>query len=125
MTTIREVAEQFNCTYEIDRALTFYPAKAQAIWNVPVAWDWRLGTTAGRAHSKRGITLHPGLPHQSEGPQPTFLHEVAHMLQFILYGEINHGRTWWECMYRLGRIPKRTHSMPLSKAKIDLEGIEL
>jgi predicted SprT family Zn-dependent metalloprotease len=113
MATVRQFAALCGATYEIERCLTFYPEKAQSIWDANVGYSNALKTAGGQAKRRAGIIsieLNPKLPQISGEPKSTFLHEVAHCLQYIIYGKGDHGFTFWEIMFRLGQKPTRCHS---------------
>jgi hypothetical protein len=111
MTTIRKFSADLGQDQILARALSYHPTIAQALLATPCDWSSKLHASAGYASSRRGISLHHGL--RAEGPQAiidTFLHEVAHIMQYLVYREFNHGATWWEMMHHLGAKPVRTHS---------------
>lgn len=107
--TVRFFAERLGVAHLIDRALTYYPAIERDLWSTKVEITTRVSRTAGRATPGR-ITLHSALVH--EGPQAfvqTFLHEVAHVMQYLVHGHFNHGESWWKMMHILDQKPIRTH----------------
>lgn len=129
MTNVRTFAQSCGAIYEIERALSYYPAKASRVWDTPVQYSTQLKSSAGYASGDYGIKLHPALPSVSRlEPRATFLHEVAHILQHLIYGVIDHGATFHEIMYRLGEKPQRCHNCKLKGLKaptLNLAGLEL
>lgn len=121
MQTVREIARIYSLEQEISRAISFNPARLERIWNIPVNTNFALKSSAGRAHSRRGIELHPGLfTVASHDFIATFMHEVAHMMQWLEYGGMDHGQTWWEAMIRLGRKPwqDRRHNLQECRQRV-------
>ncbi len=75
----------------------------------------RMRTAAGRAFiSDNKIELNGKmlLEHPDE-LEPTFVHELAHLISIALYGArgAGHGRYWRATMRMLGQEPTRCHSM--------------
>lgn len=120
--TVRSVATSLNLLPTINRAISFQPTLARlerVIWDTPITYPTQMGTSAGwfRANPCR-ISLHPALEGTRAQPQDhieTFLHELAHEHQFLVYGIVDHGATWWEMMYQLGQQPRRTHKIAACK----------
>ncbi len=113
---VKQVAERFDLTDRINRAIS-YDVRLDRVWQIPVEWNFRLKNSAGNANDKR-IHLHPGLASASaEDFKDTFLHELAHSCEYILYGQGGHSQTWWEAMIRLGCKPweGRYHSIASCK----------
>lgn len=117
MRTVRDFAQELGVERIIERAITFHtelPGTRPSLWDIPVDWFINMTRAAGNAHSQKGIKLNPAL--RNHGPsalRETFLHEVAHIMQHIVYGRMDHGATWWEMMHQLGQKPTRTHCMNL------------
>lgn len=111
MSNVETFAREYGLMPVIDRACSFHPLIKSALLATPCEWNLRLHSSAGYYHSERGITLHLGLKREgSEATRATFLHEVAHAMQWLRYREVNHGASWLEMMHQLGQQPKRTHS---------------
>lgn len=109
---IAHYARQLDCTPAIERAITF-DTKLSRLWLIPVHFNFSLKSSAGRAN-RFGIDLHPGLLQATQAEfRATFLHEVAHVCEYLIYGKGGHGETWWEAMIRLGERPwqNRHHSI--------------
>lgn len=114
-TSVLTFAKEHGLQSVIDRAISFHPQKlgGGALYRVPVDWNHRLRKCAGTFSSKDGIALHPGLAHAKVSDlHATFLHELAHAAQWLVYSKVDHGESWWEMMHQLGQKPKRTHSIP-------------
>lgn len=125
---VRQFAEDCGASYEIERCLTYYPLKVEAVWSVPVEYSERFVSSAGYAHQSRGITLNPRIRSIRNEPKETFLHEVAHMIQWLAYGHIDHGYTFHEVMHRLAQVPQRCHAYnlkPTLNAGVKLEDTDL
>ncbi len=137
MHTVRTIAEQLGVVWVIDRAITFHdklPGANRALWNITVeyntAFQRRGGCFRGR---EMAIELHPALNGPFAKPSEhaaTFLHELAHAMQWIVYGRVDHGATWWEMMHQLGQEPKRCHNIaactkPSTKSKLGLDDMGL
>lgn len=114
-TTVALFALDYRLTSVLHRALLFHPQIGSALHAVPVEWNPRLKAAAGNFTTKPiGISLHPALIRERAGEiEKTFLHEVAHAMQYLQYKEVNHGESWWEMMHQLGQKPERCHSMSL------------
>jgi hypothetical protein len=116
--TIRSYSNLLGCSAAIERAITYDP-KLERIWPVPVAFNFSLKSSAGRA-SLRGIELHTGLLQATPAEyRATFLHEVAHVCEDLIYGKCTHSQTWWEAMIRLGEQPwhNRFHSIDACRSR--------
>lgn len=118
---IRSMADKYRCTGLIARALTYYPQIAERLWECPVNWNSRLKNSAGMAHRNDAgnvwIDLHPGLQKEAEAHlRKTFLHEVAHIMDFLLTGKSDHGLKWYEMMFLLAQTPVRCHNYASCKA---------
>lgn len=81
----------------------------------------RLRTTLGRAYlQKNRIELNAALlekyPHELE---PTFAHELAHLVAPMLYGRagLAHQIGWKKVMHLFGYPPERTHKLPVGEKK--------
>lgn len=119
--SVRAFAQEFGLIPVIDRAITFHPSALGngRLYAVKVDWNINLRKAAGRFNSLRGIELHPGLAHTKvKDLHETFLHELAHASQWLVYGKVDHLATWWEMMHQLGQKPTRTHSIPECSGKI-------
>lgn len=132
----KEMAVALNCHHTITRALSYCNIQlAPLIWATPIEWNWRLKNSAGRAwpmpHFK--IELHPGLRESSKADQiEVFLHELAHIFAFRLYGRAGtgHGLYFIEQASRLGinlALALKGHKIAACKqrAKVTLEGLGL
>lgn len=115
MSTVREIAIQLGVIPIIERAFSFHPilSLTDRLWNLPVEYNFRLKTTAGQFWSQdMRIVLHPGLLNaEKQDHIATFLHELAHAMQFTVYKQRGHGASWWEMMHQLGQQPRRTHQI--------------
>ena len=113
MTTILD----FLCTLPdvSDRALDMLEASGFA--GLPVEWNPRLRTTAGRAHYRKALGM-PAVPVKidlnlslrTEGPEAikkTFLHELAHV---IAGRDAKHGPRWKAICRQLGGTGERCHN---------------
>lgn len=121
--TIRQLAHQLGQTHTIQRAFGFHlklQTLDQIIWDMPVEYNPRLERTAGRAHCSEGkIELHTCFANGQASREhhiETFLHELAHIHQWLVYHTADHGADWWEMMFQLGQKPKRTHSITACRA---------
>lgn len=116
--TVREIAQVYYLEPEISRAISFNPTRLERIWEIPVNTNFGLKSSAGRASVMRGIELHPGLFRvTTQDFIATFMHEVAHIMQWLEYGCMDHGQTWWEAMIRLGRKPWQDRRHNLSECR--------
>lgn len=105
----------------IQRALTYHPSITRRVMELRVVWNHNLQTAAGRFHSaKNQIELHPGLAyaHQANKLEETFLHELAHAMQWYAYSKCDHAESWWEMMHLLATTPKRCHNEPMCQARL-------
>lgn len=118
--SVRSFARSIGVEETIARAISFHPEIGPRLWAVSVEFDAGLHRSAGRFSTNAGITLHPGLRHTADKKAlaETFLHEVAHAAQWLAYGEINHGASWWEMMHQLGQRPVRTHDIKECNGKL-------
>lgn len=122
METVETMAKELGLIPILERAFSFHPTICISTLGTRVEWSNRLQTSAGYASGIRGITLHQSLRAALRDEWiETFLHEVAHMMQFYLYHEINHGASWWEMMHQLGQKPKRTHQIAAVKRRRELD----
>lgn len=83
---------------------------------VTVAYSRRMVGTAGTANLRtQRITLNARLLAQHpDALQPTFLHELAHLLAYRLHKHHGHGRPWQIVMLQLGQAPQRCHRLDVS-----------
>lgn len=103
----------------VDRALSFHPQIRHNLMAVRIEFNFNLKRVAGRAFQSGRIELHPGLLHGSKQDLiETFLHELAHIMQYYSYGVMDHGASWWEMMHQLGQRPKRTHNIGECQGKL-------
>lgn len=119
--SVRAFATSWGLIQIIDRAISFHPNALGngKLYEVKVDWNLNLKSCAGRFSSKIEIELHPGLAHaQVHDRNATFLHELAHAAQWLVYRKVDHLETWWEMMHQLGQKPQRTHSIPECRGKI-------
>lgn len=74
----------------------------------------RMKTTAGRAHTRKNLVeLNPKLfDHEIIEFMNTFAHELAHLIEFKLYGRTNHGCKFQAIMRLMGYEPTRAHTLP-------------
>ncbi len=110
MQTVSDFATEHGLTRTLERALEYHPNSANFVRNTPVNWNRRMKSAAGRYNSQFGIELHPGLV--KEGPDAiaaTFLHEVAHAMQWSRERVVDHLWSWHRAMYQLDQIPQRLH----------------
>lgn len=87
-----------------------------------VRYDLR-GRTAGQAIGGRTIRLNADLlygPHRDDMLAQTVPHEVAHIVQFQVYGHNtkHHGEEWKRLMRALGLPPTRCHSYETRPARV-------
>lgn len=119
--SVQAFAQEFGLIQVIARAISFHPNALAGgkLYSVKVEWNHRLERSAGRFNSLRGIELHPGLAHaKPKDLHETFLHELAHAMQWLVYRKVDHGETWWEMMHQLGQKPRRTHSIPECQGRL-------
>lgn len=119
--SVRAFATEFGLIQVIDRAISFHPAALGngKLYSIKVDWNLSLRKAAGRFGTNQGIELHPGLAHaKPKDLHETFLHELAHAMQWLVYRKVDHAETWWEMMHQLGQKPTRTHSIPECSGKI-------
>lgn len=83
---------------------------------VTIAYSRRMVGTAGTANLRtQRITLNARLLAQHpEALQPTFLHELAHLLTYKFHKHHGHGRPWQIMMLQLGQAPQRCHRLDVS-----------
>lgn len=78
------------------------------------------GHTAGVAHLQQNkMRLNADLltRYGTEFINDTPLHELAHLIEFKLYGSSSHGPRWKDIMRTLGQAPDRTHNFDTVAAK--------
>lgn len=137
--TVRTFAKAYDLELIIIRAFSFHSVLENetfpSLWYVPVVFNPRLQTTAGFArHSPRyEIELNPALagPLASrEQLVATFLHELAHLMEYRVLRTHGHGAGWWMMMHQLGQIPRRTHTIaacrkaePVARHSLDDMGL--
>ncbi|HMD81350.1 MAG TPA: SprT-like domain-containing protein, partial [Anaerolineales bacterium] len=111
----------------ISRALSYYSHIGPKLWVIPCEWNYDLKTSAGRFSARRGITLHPGLKKADPAHMvETFMHELAHAMQYLAHGKVNHGHSWHEMMYLLAQRPERLHNIAECRGSAsEFDGIEL
>ncbi|MGE3171575.1 MAG: SprT-like domain-containing protein [Planctomycetota bacterium] len=88
---------------------------------VPVRWNERLRTTAGRAFPvEQRIELNPALlqDHPDE-LEAVLVHEAAHLAAARLFGPhvAAHGRHWRALMRLAGHPPDVTHDLPVPRRR--------
>ena len=137
MQTVRTIAEQLGVVRVIDRAISFHerlPGTNPGLWGISVEYTARMQRRAGCFRgNEMAIELHPALagPFAKRGEHiETFLHELAHAMQWIVYRRVDHGETWYEMMHQLGQQPKRCHNIaactkPGTNSKLNLEDMDL
>ncbi len=88
---------------------------------VPVAWNGRLRTTAGRAFLEEGrIELNPELLSRAPAHiDRVLVHEAAHIAARRLFGPgcPAHGRHWRGLMRLAGLPPDVTHNLPVPRRR--------
>jgi hypothetical protein len=115
---VLDYANRLNCVFTIERAITYDP-RLDRLWCIPVHFNFSLKSSAGRA-DRRSIELHTGLLQATPAEfRATFLHEVAHVCEDLIYGKCTHSQTWWEAMIRLGEQPwhNRFHSIDACRSR--------
>lgn len=129
--TVLSLAEQLGLVESIERAISYSPQKLAALWSVPCSFNYRLRNSAGYARygrdAKLSIEFHPGLASATAQEfRDTFLHELAHVMQYLEYRLMDHGHTWWEAMIRLGAEPWETryHKIDACRRPAKRPGIE-
>lgn len=113
MLTVKDFATKHCCMSAIERAISYAPSKLERALIIPVTWNTRLHNRAGRASLRLGIELHPGLLVEGhDALRSTFLHELAHIFEFLMHNTAGHGVNWIIQMARLGLDPMqhRTHA---------------
>ena len=118
MSTVKDFANQHGLMLTVRRAMSFHPQHfpdaTSSLWSIPVEYSAHLQTSAGYFHCgpPMKITLHYGLQRSAlHELHETFLHELAHAMQWIRYAKVDHNATWWEMMHQLGAHPVRTHKI--------------
>lgn len=112
---VRQMAEMTKTTEVIARAISF-DDRLQNAWKINVEFNSRLKMSYGRGGpSHYGIKLHPLLKQHPIQLRNTFLHELAHCMEYLLYRKCGHGAQFWESMIRLGEKPwiKDNHEFSL------------
>lgn len=109
--TIRTFAEMTNTSATIARAMS-YDTKLALLFDMPCGYSDRLKKSTGRG-GHAGINLHPALRNNPRQLRATFLHEVAHVMEWVCYKKCGHSYNWQEAMIRLGQNPheNRYHSI--------------
>lgn len=109
METVLDFAKSLNLVDRINRAISFNPnAFNSRLWQIPCYYNHRLRNSAGNANRFR-ICLHPGLQQATELElTTTFLHELAHVMDYLENGQSSHGYGWWQAMIRLGENPQKS-----------------
>lgn len=113
---------------ELGNAAWYRPGINREKMGVPtLSFDLR-GRVAGRAISQKSKERFTGhiqlnaellLRETQEILQDTVPHEVAHLLAHYYFGRVKaHGHEWQRVMRSLGRLPKRTHSMQTTPARV-------
>jgi predicted SprT family Zn-dependent metalloprotease len=116
-----KMAEITKTKTVISRAISYDP-RLFAAWEINVEWNPRLKTSYGRGGPTHyGIKLHPAIQSYPDQPRSTFLHELAHCMEYILYQKCRHGQSFWEAMIRLGEKPweKNNHEFSLRQYNRD------
>lgn len=115
--TVAAFSARLHTDDVIRRAITF-DSRLTAVWAVPVVWNFRLKSTAGFARiNPMQIELHPALNDATPTElRATFLHELAHICEFLIHGTMKHDYPWHEAMIRLGEVPHRTHNIAACKS---------
>jgi hypothetical protein len=125
--TVESFARELGLQDILSRAISFDP-RLEKTKQIPVAFNWNLKSCAGRGSTSK-IHLHPGLRDQGKiALISTFLHEVAHAMEGLIYGgwKYGHGYNWFEQMIRLGQVPERTHNYAACRQrKADATEIEI
>lgn len=80
----------------------------------------RKSSVAGRAIGGEIVELNMRLIQTEDQLREVLYHELAHIVCFHCYGgKVHHGPKWKEVMKKLGRDPKRTHTLDLVTAMPD------
>jgi predicted SprT family Zn-dependent metalloprotease len=119
--TVLAFAELTDTFDVIERAVSF-DERLEAVWPIKVEWNDKLKVSYGRGGPTHyGIKLHPALRDHKKQLRNTFLHELAHCMEYILYKRCGHSQTFWEAMIRLGEKPweKGDHEFSLRKYNSD------
>lgn len=119
--TVDRFSDDLEIQPIVTRALSFHPHIGTRIRQIKVEFDGGLKREAGNFSTHNGIRLHPGLMAPGKSNRDLiaiFLHELAHAMQWLAYGKIDHQATWHEMMYQLGQAPSRFHSIAECMGKI-------
>lgn len=94
--TVDQFATDIGVNAILTRALSFHPHIGTRIRGIRVEFDGGLKREAGQFSTQRGIRLHPGLMAPGKSSKDlieTFLHELAHAMQWLAYSKIDHSAT--------------------------------
>lgn len=88
--------------------------------DLKIVWNTRLTTTAGRAKGK-SLTIELNKDLLTDNPkefESTVLHELCHILDYVIHGRMNgHRYQWKNLMLKVGAEPERCHTMHCKKSK--------
>lgn len=110
----------YGMRFLITRALTYHPNITRKVWETRVLYNPDLRTTAGRFMPRASlIEMHPGHKFADRRHlKETFLHELAHAMEWYAYRKGGHGQTWYEMMHILAQKPERTHNIDECKQSV-------
>jgi predicted SprT family Zn-dependent metalloprotease len=97
------------------------PSQLRRLSEIEVAWNGRLLSRLGQATRATGkIEMNPILKTKEMELQfvKTFVHELAHVICFFVYGEFGHGTRWKWVMRKFGFEPRRCHQFKLGRPTV-------
>jgi len=94
---------------------------------IKVEWNNRMRSCAGKAFCfQQIIKLNARLLSENESELiPTFLHEVAHLIDFQIRGKSNHDYHWKSILTDMGEKDDRCHNMDVSNLKNKVQKFEV
>lgn len=115
-----EIKKQIVASFE--KGLELFKSKRSfdSSEKVTVIWNSKMRSCAGRA-KKKGLEIHLNSRLLSENPNellPTFLHELAHILDYVINAKSSgHGYAWKRIMVDLGEPVEVYHNMATKHLK--------
>lgn len=99
--------------------------------HVPITFNHRLTRCMGRAHFnrfKREARIELSSPlwdrADSKEQENTIIHETAHIIEYLMYGNSDHGVRWQEIHKKIGGTPSRCHNVDRTGLRRQVERLQ-
>lgn len=99
-------------------------SRALKALKAPISLNKRMRTSAGRAFRlelrielNQRLFEKPSNSKNIQGLERTVIHEFAHLMDWLMYGNFGHGATWKRIMRKMGQPDHRCHNLDTTGLK--------